>query len=569
MKIAFVSVESGITALGFRRVAAVARRIDPETDIYFIAVDNLYSLLSHVFPTRAAGFNGDDAELVGRHLAAYDLVCFSTMTASANHVEAIVAAIRRHNARTFVLLGGVHAIVYPEEAMSIADAICVGEGEKPFEMFFDAFKWAADFTDVPGMWFNTSTGVRRNPALPLNSNADLEAFPHHYNGLDCAIWDIKGQVFRPFNRLDYAAYNGLTHRTAWSIGCPFSCTFCANDAFIALDKKYTKLRYPSPDYLIEEIELAIALHPYISTVAFYDDNLIALPLEVIRAFSEKYRARIGRPFVVFGVHPNIVTQEKLDLLAAAGMNRARMGVQSGNEKMLTFFRRRTSIDRIRSSAAMLGKAARKYRMIPPAYDIITDCPLEDRDDVVTTLRFLYELERPYTLTIFGLRIFPKTKLWEYFAAHPDCGDPRKINSSYLDTRQTMGNVILYLLGTDKPPAWLFEWLLGFVKGYGDSQPTYPKLHFLAKNVYLAKRAFDHLAKLDFTVIVGRWTYYVWRMGLVGRRVSDRSALSQKWRLKAPASPPVGERPLRDSAREHMGSAAGREPPPVAQLNRLI
>jgi len=513
MKIAFVSVESGITALGFRRVAAVARRLNPETDIYLIAVDNLYSLLSHIFPTKSDGFDGDAAELAGRDLARYDYVCFSTMTASASHVEAIIAAIRRHNPRTFVLVGGVHAIVYPDEAMAVADAICVGEGEKPFEMFFNAIKGGSDITDVPSMWFKTASGIRRNPALPLNSDADLSAFPHSYNGLDCAIWDLKQRKFRPFDKFDYVQYNGLTYRTVWSIGCPFSCTFCANDAFIALDKKYTKLRYPNPDYMIEEIEQAIALHPYISTVAFYDDNLIALPLEVIRAFGEKYRARINLPFVVFGVHPNIVTQEKIDLLATAGMNRARMGVQSGNEKMLTFFQRRTAVDRIRSSASMLGKAARKYNMIPPAYDIITDCPLEDRDDVVTTLRFLYDLERPYTLTIFGLRVFPKTKLWEYFASHPDWGDPRTINSSYLDTRQTMGNIILYMLGTGKPPARLFEWLLGFVKGYGDPQPLYPVLHFLAKNIYLAKRAFDHLAKLDFTVMVGRWTYYVWRLGL--------------------------------------------------------
>ena len=514
MKIAFVSVESGITALGFRRVAAVARRINPATDIYFVAVDNLYSLLSHIFPVRAADFGERDAELIGGQLAAYDLVCFSTMTASAHHVEAIIAAIRRHNPRTFVLLGGVHAIINPEEALAVADAICVAEGEKPFELFFEAFRQGRDYTDVPGMWFKTDGETRRNPALPLNSAADLVSFPHHYIGLDCAIWDISRQLFRPFDKFDYTAYNGLSYRTVWSIGCPFSCTFCANDAFIELDKKYTKLRFPSPDYMIEEIEQAIALHPYISTVAFYDDNLIALPVEVIREFSEKYRQRIGRPFVVFGVHPNIVTQEKIDLLAAAGMNRARMGVQSGNEKMLTFFQRRTAVDRIRSSASMLGKAARKYRMIPPAYDIITDCPLEDRDDVVTTLRFLYELERPYTLTIFGLRVFPKTKLWEYFAAHPDCGDPRNINSSYLDTRPTMGNVLLYLLGIAKPPAWLFEWLLGYVKGYDDTQKVYPRLHFCAKTAYLAKRAFDHLIKLDFTVIVGRWTYYVWKSGLV-------------------------------------------------------
>lgn len=198
-------------------------------------------------------------------------------------------------------------------------------------------------------------------------------------------------------------------------------------------------------------------------------------------------------------------------------------MQSGNEKMLTFYARNTKVERIRSSVSILAAAARKYDMIPPAYDIIADNPLETRDDIVQTLRFLYELDRPFTLTIFSLRVFPRTKLWEYFAVHPEVGDPRKINSSYLDTRPTMGNVLHYMLGTLKPPRWLFEWLLGFVRGYDETQPDYRRLHFVAKNVYLAKRAIDHLIKLDFTVIVGSWTYYVWRLGLVGRRLRSMAS----------------------------------------------
>ena len=514
---AFVSVESGITALGFRRVASVARHLNPATEIYFIAVNNLYSLLHHIFPAKKSEFNAEDAEIVGRQLAQKDLVCFSSMTASAKHVEAIIASIRRHNPKTFILFGGVHAILYPDQAMAVSDAICTNEGEKPFPVFYKAFVEGGDYTATPGMWFKRPDGVKKNPAVSLNSREELSSFPHLYNGLDCQIFDLKKQVFRQFDKFDYVNFNGLAYRTVWSIGCPFSCTFCANDAFIALDKTYTKMRFPSVEYMMREIEEAIKLHPYISTCAFYDDNLIALPLEVIREFSKEYRARIGLPFVVFGVHPNIITQEKLDLLAEAGANRARMGMQSGNAKMLKFYQRNTLPERIRSSVSMLGKAARKYKMIPPAYDIITDNPLEDRADIEETLRFLYSLERPYVLTIFSLRVFPGTQLWEYFAVHPEWGDPQKINSSYLDTRKTMGNVLLYMLGMVKPPRWLFERLLKYVRGYDEPQSEYPVLHFLVKNLYLAKRGIDHLVKLDFTVIVGSWTYYVWKMGFVGHR----------------------------------------------------
>lgn len=320
-RMAFVSVESGITALGFRRVAAVARTLDANADILFVTTDNLYSLTSHIFPSKRIGFGDDDAATIGRHLAAYDLVCISAMSASAPQVEAILQALRAANPNTFVLFGGVHPILYPDDAMAVADAICVAEGEKPFEMFYRAFVTGGDYSAIPGLWVKTADGIRKTPAFPLNSHDDLSRFPHLYNGLDCNIYDLQERRFRPFNKFDYTRFNGLTYRTVWSIGCPFSCTFCANDAFIAADKKYTKLRFPAVDYLLDEIEGALALHPYIATVAFYDDNLIALPLEVIAEFSAKYRQRIGLPFVVFGVHPNIITREKFDLLAEAGMNR--------------------------------------------------------------------------------------------------------------------------------------------------------------------------------------------------------------------------------------------------------
>jgi anaerobic magnesium-protoporphyrin IX monomethyl ester cyclase len=516
-KVSFVSVESGITALGFRRVAAVARRLNPTTKVCFVAVDSLYSFMSQIFPTKRAVFGGDDAEEVGRQLADSDLVCFSAMTASAKHVERIIASIRRHNRRAYVLFGGVHPIIYPDEAIAVADAICINEGEKSFESFYKAFFAGGEYRTVSGMWFRSANGVHKNPCLPLNSNEELSTLPHPYYGLDCDIYDLLKLRFRPFRRSDYLKFNGLTYRTVWSIGCPFSCTFCANDAFIALDKKYTNLRFSKTEYLIQEIEEALGIHPYLSAVAFYDDSFTALPIEAIREFSELYRRRIGLPFVVFGVHPNTISQEKVDLLASAGMNRARMGIQSGNEKMLKFYKRNTGTERIRTGAAILGKAARTYKMIPPAYDVLTDNPMENRHDIVDTLRFLYQIERPYVLTVFSLRVFPRTQLWEFFVAHPEFGNPQSDMSSYLETRKTMGNILLYLVGTVKPPRWLFEWLLGFVRGYDEHPREYPTLHFLVKNVYLSRRALDHLGRLDFTVIVGRWTYYVWKIGLVGHR----------------------------------------------------
>jgi len=511
LKVKFVSVEQGISAFGFRRIAAVSRTLNPSTEICFITVGNVYSLSTHLFPSRQAMLGDTDIDVIANHLAEAHLLCFSSMTSCAPHVEKIVRAVKQRNPQVFILWGGVHCMIHPETAIQHVDAICTGEGEIPFTMFYEAFRSSADYLSTPSMWFNTSRGIIKNRNCALNS--DLESFPHMFADLECQIYDSQHKKFRSFNHHDYLRFNGASYRTVWSIGCPYSCIYCANNVFIARDSNYRKLRFPPVDYLLEEIANAIRIHPYISAVVFYDDNFILIPTEVLREFSTQYRRRINLPFVVAGLHPNIVTKEKLTLLGEAGMNRGRMGIQSGSERILSFYRRPTPLANIKRSAGILAAAAKKYDMIPPSYDIISDNPLETREDVLQTMQTLYELARPYTLTIFSLRVFPNTRLWEYFEAHPEI-DIRDQTSPYLETRKTMTNILLYTLAIFKPPKWLFSLLCRRVRGYHEKQRAHPFLFFIVKSIYLVSRGIEHLRRLDSTTIVGPWAYYFWKWGLI-------------------------------------------------------
>lgn len=520
-KTALVSVEEGIAAMGFRRIAAVARQIKPDTDVFFIPVGNLYSFLRHLSPTKNAGFGHNDAELIAKTLSMYDLVCFSSMSPSMPYVTMIIDYIRKYNEKTLILLGGVHAIICQEEAIKPVDGIFTGEGEKSFGKFYKTFLAGEDFTKTPGMLFNIGGDLIKNEQMGLNTNSELNSFPKQYIGLDCNIYDLKSKKIRGLTKFDYIQYYGLSYRTIWTLGCPYRCNYCANDSFIAVDKGYSKLRYAEPEYIIDEIKDACIIHPYISTIAFYDDNFIALPLDVIKEFAARYKKEIGLPFVVFGLHPNIVNEEKISALGDAGMNRGRMGIQSGNKKMLDFYNRRTSLKKVSSSVEILAKAAKKYNMIPPAYDIITDNPLEEREDVVGTLRFLYELERPFTLTIFGLRLFPNTALHRIFneidKSRYDEGRSDINKTSYLSTKPSIANILLYILGVFKPPRKIFEYSLRFVRGHNERQKYHHILHFMVRAVWLGKRGMDHIIRQDFTTISGSYLYYLWKAKLIGSK----------------------------------------------------
>ena len=351
----------------------------------------------------------------------------------------------------------------------------------------------------------------------------LSELPPIFHNNDCSIFDYGKKRFRPLTNRDYIAFNGVSYPTVWTQGCPHECIYCANNVFIGNDRNYRKIRHSAVDHIIAEIEAALRTYPFISTVIFYDDNFLSLPMPVLQAFTEAYSLKIGLPFVVFGMHPSTVREDKVKLLAEAGMNRCRMGIQSGNEKTLAFYGRKTSLDKISSSARILSQAARDYDMIPPAYDIIIDNPVETSDDVVASLGFLSGLDRPFTLNIFSLRVMPNTKLWDEFARNPAFQIP-DIRSSYLDTKKTLLNTMFYLLGSIRLPQNLF---LALTRRAKRSTGHFPLLHLLVKTTFLAIRAYHHLSRRDFTPFNGFLLYGLYKFGFFDQKRRQPEAPLQR------------------------------------------
>ena len=131
-------------------------------------------------------------------------------------------------------------------------------------------------------------------------------------------------------------------------------------------------------------------------------------MKVLEEFAKLWKEELKLPFAVFGVIPNYVREDKIALLLDAGMVRVRMGIQSGSQDILDFYQRPTPLHRIQKATKILNKY-RKY-MIPPAYDIIIDNPIETEDDTRATLDLLQEMPRPFTVNVYKLSVIPNTTL---------------------------------------------------------------------------------------------------------------------------------------------------------------
>ncbi len=542
MRVKMVCLEDGITSCGFRKMAAYVARLNPDTDVYYVTTAHQYkSVRNAINGSRGAGgdLNDDEVDEVAHGLLGADLLGFSSMTGYADLTHRIMRRVRALDPSVYMVWGGIHPIIHPEDAIAgAADAICTGEGEFAFETFYDAFKDGRDHTGTGNFWFRRADGeIVRNPFLPLMSSEEMDTLPFPvYREPRERIYRT-GEGFGELRLGDYVINDGLSYTAIWSIGCPFHCTYCGNTKFIANDIKYKRIRHPSARYMVDQIKDVRERSPQIEHVNFQDDSFMAIPYPQLEEFAEMWKAELDLPFAVYGVIPNYVKQDKFELLTWAGMNRIRMGIQSGSEHILEFYKRPSPPRKIKAAGEVIGSFAGKYHL-PPLYDIIVDNPVETRQDVIDTLELLYEMPRPFNLLIFSLKVIPNTALE---AAMRERGiDLEQINSSYIVIPPRWANLMLYLLNVWRPPRWLWKLLLRRVRPSGEQPPLYPRLALVLRTAHLSKRALGHVRRMDFSIMPGWTAYAFWRVGLVGlwhRRFNPRYPRPERAARAAPAPAP--------------------------------
>jgi anaerobic magnesium-protoporphyrin IX monomethyl ester cyclase len=540
MHIKLVSLEDGITSCGFRKMAAFVARINEDTESCYVSTNRYRSIRNGLRGTlgSAGSLEPEDIDLAARDLITSDLVGFSSMTGYSDLTRKLIKRVKELDPSTYVIWGGIHPIIHPEDAiLSDVDAICTGEGEFAFQQLYDELMAGKRPTNIKNFWFRDGKGgdeVIRNHFLPLMSQDEMESLPFPQYGEGELIYQA-GDGFIPMKVSDYIDNDGLSYTTLWSIGCPFHCSYCGNTKFISNDPKYKRIRHPSARYIVDEVKTARSRFPHLSQVSFHDDSFMAIPYRQIEEFAELWKAELDLPFAVYGVIPNYVNRDKFELLTWAGMNRVRMGIQSGSRNTLAFYKRPSPPEKILAAGSVNASFSPKYH-IPPAYDIITDNPIETAQDLKDTLQLLYDMERPYTLFIYSLKVIPNTELEK---AMKERGvDIEEISATFMSIPPRVNNLLLYLLCIWRPPFWLWKRLLNRVHASTEEQKLYPRLGHVLRTAYLSRRALSHLAKMDFSAIPGRSGYIAWRIGLISL-----------WRKRVVKRMPRPARPEREIAKD--------------------
>ncbi|HUG53437.1 MAG TPA: radical SAM protein [Vicinamibacteria bacterium] len=226
-----------------------------------------------------------------------DLVALSAKTSCVTHAYEVAAEFRRRGRK--VVLGGIHASLRPEEATLHVDHVVVGEAEKTWPLFVQAFRKGEAPRVMPDAGF-----------------APMDEIP-------VPAWDrIRPGEF-------------LFHQLQTTRGCPFMCRFCS-----VPDISGQSFRFKPVERVVEEIRALPRSGPFkdrLKALYIVDDNFISkVPYtkELLRALVPLHASGELREWSAETTLNVSRDEELLDLFRAAGCSTLIVGFESISEATL-------------------------------------------------------------------------------------------------------------------------------------------------------------------------------------------------------------------------------------------
>ena len=487
MKVCLISPYADISSIGIRTISSYLKANGFKTRLVFLPQQKY-------FYTRDE-FNAYDDNVVDNLVKLIkddDLIGISFMSNFYPAIKNLTEELKIKMPGKPIIWGGIHSTVRPEQCLNTVDYICVGEGETSCLELCQKLSRGEATDSIPGIWTKVGGNIYKNN--PESVVLDLDKLPAPDYDLNDNYILVDRKDIISLDMSNMRQFLGSTYWTMLTRGCPFSCTYCCNDALRMLHKDYTKTRSKSPENLIRELLAIQKKFPYVRYINFTDDTLFALSEQAIKDFAECYKKNIDIAFMVPGINPLVFTEKKFDYLVDAGLLKVRMGIQTGSQKVLDIYKRKQDNEKVVEISKNLQKYSKK--LTAPTYDIIVDNPWETKGDIIKTIRLLSRLKAPFSLNIFSLLFYPGTRLYAQgveaglISEDSDYKHYNRYEPSYL-------NLIIVLYSIFKVPGWLLKIFMSNKLVY--TEKKFPILHNILYEIMLYRRGISGLLNRDYSM----------------------------------------------------------------------
>ncbi len=327
----------------------------------------------------------------------FDIVGISAMSSMINDAFWIAELIKKTSPHTFIIIGGPHPTVLPNETICnpSVDAICIGEGEITFAELVNK---RGNAKGVAGVWYKKQGKVIKNPdRTPIS---DLDSLP--YPALDLVDLD---NYLKCWFQLDSVKKGLIGINIIASRGCPYNCSYCQP----TLRKIFgSTVRKRSPKNIVNELKFLKEKYG-ITAFNLVDDTFVFDKEWVVTICNGMIEENLN---LLWGCNSraNLVDEEMFSRMYDSGLRKVFMGMESGSQRILDeIYQKGITLMQVKKSVAVLKRLGLKVQ----GYFML-GAPTETEKEIWKTIKLasslpIHEATFSVTTPLPGTHLWDKTK----------------------------------------------------------------------------------------------------------------------------------------------------------------
>lgn len=319
------------------------------------------------------------------YLDKFEIFGITATTGEMSKVEKLVDFIKSNTPVSTIILGGVHATLFPVETLTQYKNIdlCIrGEGEETLIDFIQA----SDITKVEGICYRKDDKIIYGDIRLLS--------------------DLNNRPFPNYDKFDLFKYqdNTIISKTIQIItsrGCPYHCIYCSKGCL------GNKFRPRTADDIISEIIYLMKKYN-VNKLHIVDDNF-SLDTEraknICRQLIEKHI--YIKWMNTGGLRVDKIDEELVSLMKKSGNQGVGIGIESVNNNILKEYKKGIIIEKVIKAIGIL----KKYKINTGGFFLI-GAPSDTKDEIYHQLEFAkrMDLDAAFWSNIVP---YPDTEIWKW------------------------------------------------------------------------------------------------------------------------------------------------------------
>jgi len=326
--------------------------------------NNGYAVELEIIPSRSlADSSSIEAKAKDIVKKGYLFVGFSVLTGPQTKLSSHLSKkIKEFDKDLPIVWGGIHPSLVHDQTLRepYIDVIVIGEGERTAVELADALSRGQDLKGVRGIGYKKSGEIIFNPEREFINDLDEIKIDWSLVDMQKCVFNIPGKNIRGFIYLT-------------SRGCPHDCSFCYNKIF---NKR--RWRTHSMERVVSDIG-ELKEGQGIKTVAFMDDHFFVNKNRSFEILSKLKEMDIS--CAEFLLRVDEITEDSVKKLHELGVKRIFVGVESGNDRVLSLMNKNTTRKMILERFAILSK----YKDIAVNSAMIIGYPTETLKEIYDSI----------------------------------------------------------------------------------------------------------------------------------------------------------------------------------------